>query len=102
MSPKFPRVPQEGAGAGVGVGMLRGRGDPVVSTLLGFLISWFSKFQRFRDSKFQRFDVSMIPYYQNAIACFLEDIDLILKLFRKYISYFLEDIDPIFKISTKY
>ena len=28
-SPKFPRVPNRGAGAGVGVGMLSGRGTPL-------------------------------------------------------------------------
>ena len=39
----------------------------------GFLVSWF---QSFLESKFQRVEDSMIPYYQNSISCFLEDIDL--------------------------
>ena len=41
----------------------------LVSELIGFKVSWF-----------QSFKVSMVPYYQNAISFFLEDIDPISKI----------------------
>ena len=42
-----------------------------VAWFLGFKVSWFL------GSK-----VSMLPYYQNPISCFLEDIDPVLEIFK--------------------
>ena len=47
MPAKFPRVPQEGAGAGVGVGMLKGGG-----------VSFDWKLKNFKGEKFQSFKVA--------------------------------------------
>ena len=69
-----------------------------VSKFLGFLGYWclgflVSSFVRFLVSEFQSFEDSknhlmflgkrLIPYYQNSISCFLEDIDPVFKIFKK-------------------
>ena len=51
----------------------------LVSQLLCFLVS------KFQVSEIQNVKVSMIPYYQMSISCFLEDIDSISKIFKSFI-----------------
>ena len=69
--------------------MLRGRGvlGFLASWSLGFLVCWFlgllvSRFPGFKVPEFQSFKVSTISCYQISISCFLEDIDLIFKIFK--------------------
>ena len=45
-----------------------------------------SEFQNFKMPKFQSFKVSMIPFYQNPISCFLEDIDPTSKIFKNLLN----------------
>ena len=74
------------SGAGVGVGMLRGTGFPyLVSKFLGFLVS-----------KPRSFNVSMTPYYQKSISCFLEDGDPKTKIFMKILNASSTCFDPAF------
>ena len=87
MSPKFPRVPQGGAGAEVGVGMLKGGGIPFIEIKSSKLrISKVSKFQivkvpKFQSSNFLSFNVSRCQIFRNS-ACFLTDLDPILPKFQ--------------------
>ena len=71
--------------------MLRGGGIPLIENkkFLGFLVSKFLGFnwfvQSFKDSKIiSCFWKILIPYYQNSISCFLEDIDPIFKIFKNF------------------
>ena len=96
--PQVRSCPPRGwSGAGVGVGMLRGRRggswllDCLVSRFLGFLVFAFLIFGLFgfkvswwQSFLVQRFKVSMIPHYQISMSCFQEDIDPILKIFKKF------------------
>ena len=50
------------------------------SWFLGFKVP---KFLGFKVSWFLSFNLSMIPYYQNSISCFREDIDPIFKIFKQ-------------------
>ena len=86
VSPKFPRVPQEGSGAGVGVGVVRGGRDSLnwkmskfqsvlASSYLRFLLSWL---QGFLVSSYLRFFVTKFQRFKKFIECLLEDIDPIL------------------------
>ena len=110
--------PKTGAGAGVGVGMLRGEGGfPqmrtkrfqgfVVYRVLGFFISKVQssrvpKFRSFKDSKNANHRKILISYYQHSISCFLDDVDPIFKIFRKYYTDLHDVRRPSFPIfSTK-
>ena len=88
MSPRFTRVPQEGAGAGVGVGILRAGGDFLKIKIKqgaefrfpSVLASWF---QSFKDSLIVLVCWKILmPSQQISISCFLEDIDPIFNIFK--------------------
>ena len=70
------------------------------SWFLGFLVSWVLglKVQSCKVTKLQRIKKTilclleyMVPYYQIAMSCFLEDIDPIFKILKK----FRTDIDDL-------
>ena len=96
VSPKRPDGCKGGSGHVKGRDQFLGL---LVSWFFGFSVSWFlgflvSKFLGFKVSWFQSclvywlqgFQVSMIPYYQNAISCFLEDIDPISEFFKNLLN----------------
>ena len=108
VSPKFPRVPEEGGWCRGGSRYVDGWGMPLIENekMQRFLVSWFlvfkvSKFQSFRVSNFQSFQVSKFQRFRDSKVPFNASGKILLPYYQKSISCFLEDIGPTFTIFEK-